>query len=211
MPDAVVPGNLLDNVDQLVTIAQTQRQDFLAAQANVRSKKALLLNAKRTNWPVLSTSLDVGRYWFDHDQSENFFHWTAQFSLSFPIFDGYKNRNAIRAAKANVDLSQAQLLQTEIGIIQDVTTAHMSVKTAAENLGDAVEYKKSAQMQFNIALENYRAGTATILDVVSAQTNLADALAKCAGTRKDWFTSLASIAFATGSLCATPQEIPCVD
>ena len=210
LPNTVVPNTMLDSVDQLVALAQTQRQDFLAAQSNVRSKEALLLNAKRTNLPVLSTSLDLGKYWFDSHQHEHFFHWSAQFSLSFPIFDGYKNRNAIRAAKANVELSQAQLIQTEIGIIQDVATAYTSVKTSAENLRDSVEYLKSAQLQFDIALTNYKHGTTTILDVVSAQSRLAEALAKCAGTKKDWFTSLAAIAFATGSLCSTPQEIPCV-
>ncbi len=46
----------------------------------------------------------------------------------------------------------------------------------------------------------------TILDVMSAQSSLADARSKKANSQKNWFVSLASIAYATGSLCATPNE-----
>lgn len=211
MPDEIESAPLLENVDELVALAQTHRQDFLAAQANIRAQEALLLNAKRTNLPVVSTSLDAGYYWFDHHRSEKFIHWSALFSLTFPIFDGFRNRNAIKAAEAKVKYSQAVAMQTELGIIQDVTVAHSGVKTAAANLNDSVEFVKSAQLQFEIALAHYKLGTATILDVVTAQTNLANARTKFVGTKRDWFVSLASLAYATGSLCAHPDEVSCID
>jgi outer membrane protein len=112
-------------------------------------------------------------------------------------------------AQANLEGSKAQLMQTELTIIQHVTTAHLGVKTAAQNLKDAVEYLKSAELEFKIALSSYKAGTATILDVMSAQSSLADARSKQAGSQRDWFTSLAAIAYATGSLCSAPEEAPC--
>lgn len=205
LPDKIIARPLLESVDQLVCLAQNQRQDFLAAQANIRSKEAALLGAKRATLPVLASSFDFGRYYFAQGQHEDY-HWTALVTLSFPIFNGFFYRNQVRNAQANVDLSKAQLMQTELSIIQDVTTSHLGVKTAAENLTDSEEYLKAAELEFNIALSGYKAGTMTILDVISAQSSVADARSKKAGAQKDWFTSLARLAFATGSLCATPNE-----
>lgn len=209
MPEQVTPNILLDTVDTLVAQAQNQRQDFLAAQANLRSKEASLLNAQRAVLPVLGSSFDIGHYWFQQGLQEKNIHWIAEFSLTFPIFDGFFYRNQIKNAEANVDLAKAQLLQTELTVVQNVTTAHMGVKTSAENLSDSYEYLKAAELEFNIALANYKAGTGTILDVISAQSSLADARSKKAQAQQNWFTSLASIAYATGSLCATPNEEGC--
>ncbi len=206
LPEQVASEPLLEDIDNLVAMAQVQRQDFLAAQANLRSKEASLLGAQRALMPVITSQLSTGRYWFNGDLSEKSNHWTALFSVSFPIFNGYLTKNQVRNAEANVELSRAQLLQTELSMIQSVTTAHMGVKTAAMNMNDSGEYLKAAELEFNIALTNYKVGTMTILNVINAQSSVADARAKKANAQKDWFLSLAQIAYATGSLCATPNE-----
>jgi outer membrane protein len=206
LPEQIVANPLLEDIDILVAEAQIQRQDFLAAQANYKSKEASLLQAKRAVLPTINSQLSTGRYWFQDGLVEPENHWTAVLSLSFPIFQGYYYKNQIKNAEANVELSKAQLMQTELTLIQNVTTAHMGVKTAASNLTDSDEYLKAAELEFNIALTSYKAGTMTILDVLQAQSSLADARSKKASAQKDWFLSLADIAYATGSLCATPNE-----
>lgn len=206
LPDQIVADPLLADVDTLVTEAQAQRQDFLAAQSDYKAKEASLLQAKRAVLPVLNSQLSTGRYWFNGGLVEPENHWTATVSLTFPIFNGFYYRNQIKNAESNLELSKAQLMQTELALIQNVTTAHMGVKTAATNLTDSAEYLKAAELQFNIALTSYKAGTTTILDVLQAQSSLADARSKKANAQKEWFLSLADIAYATGSLCATPCE-----
>lgn len=208
LPDQVIANPLLDDIDTLVAMAQTQRQDFLAAQADLRSKEASLLQAKRAILPVINSQLSTGRYWFNNALVEPENHWTATVSLDFPIFQGFLNKNVIKQAKSNVDLSKAELLQSELALIQNVTNAHMGVKTASINLADSEEYLKAAELEFNIAFTSYKAGTMTILDVLQAQSSLADARSKKANAQKNWFLSLADIAYATGSLCATPNEEP---
>ena len=206
LPDQIVANPMLESVDLLVEKAQIQRQDFLAAQANVKSKEALVMNARRAVYPVLSTSLDIGQYWFQDGTAEKGGHWSAEFNLTFPLFQGFFYKNGIKNAQANLDASKAQMMQTELTLIQNVATAHMGVRTAASNLTDSEEYLKAAQLEFEISLTGYKAGTMTILDVMSAQSSLADARSKKANSQKNWFVSLARIAYATGSLCATPNE-----
>ena len=206
LPEQVLGAPLLDDIETLVCVAQNQRQDFLAAKANCRSKEASLLEAKRTVYPQIATRMTTGRYWFQNTEMEPENHWTAVLSLSFPIFNGFYYRNQIKNAEANVELSKAKLLQTELGVIQSITNAHMGVKTAATNLNDTDEYLKAAELEFEITLSSYKAGTMTILDVIQAQSSLADARSQKANAQKIWFLSLADIAYATGSICACPNE-----
>ena len=206
LPDNVSTHITMESIDELVNIAQTQRQDLLAAQANVRSKEALLLKAKRSILPVLSTTLDTGHYWFQQGTQEHNMHWIASFSLDFPLFDGFYFKNTVRNAEANLDVSKAQLYQTELNVIQNITVSHLGVKTAASNLFDSEEYLKSAMLEFDIAIASYKAGTKTILDVMAAQSSVADARSKKALAQQNWFSSLASLAYATGSLCTPVKE-----
>ncbi len=206
LPEQIAANPILESVDCLVARAQEERQDFLAAQANVKAKEALLLNARRAVYPVLGSSFDIGHYWFQKGRQEQGPHWSAEIFLTFPLFQGFFYKNGVRNAQANLDVSRATMLQTELALIQSVTTAHLGVKTAASNLADSEEYLKAAKLEFDIALTGYKAGTMTILDVMKALSSLADARSKKAGSQKNWFTALAAIAYATGSLCSAPNE-----
>lgn len=206
LPEKILAGTLLEDLDSLVAKAQEQRQDFLAAQADLKSKEASVLQAKRAVLPVLGTQMSTGRYWFNGGLVEPENHWTATITLSFPLFSGYLYSNKVRAAAANLELSKAQLVQMELNVIQGVTNAYMGVKTSAVNLSDSEEYLQAAELEFDIAMKSYKAGTTTILDILQAQSSLADARAKKAEAQKNWFLSLANIAYATGSLCAVPKE-----
>lgn len=205
LPEKTHANPILADVDSLVCIAQEQRQDLLAAIANMKSQEATLLGAKRAVYPKISTTLSTGRYWFQEAQMEPKNHWSALFTLSFPLFNGFYYRNQIKSAEAELDLSKAKVLQTELTVIQSVTNAHMGIKTAAENLDYSEQYLKAAELQFKIANTNYKAGTMTILDVLSAQSALANARQQKANAQYQWYESLADLAYATGTLCATPE------
>jgi outer membrane protein len=210
MPTQIsVDLSMLEGINTLVERAQENRQDFLAMQANWRSKEASLLRAKRAVFPTIGTQMGTGRYGFNGGIFEPENHWSATLTLSFPIFNGFSYRNQIKNAEANVELAKAQMLQTELSIIQNVTSAHTAVKAAAQNLSDTAEYLDAAETEFKITLASYKAGTMTILDLLSAQSSLSDARSKKAGAQKDWFLSLANIAYATGALCSTPTGDSC--
>ena len=191
---------MLDTVAALVDKAQHRRQDFLATQANVRSKEAMVRNAKAQLLPTINGNFEIDRIQYSPTYKP-IFEFTAQISLNFPLFNGFYYQNGIRVAKANLELARAQMLQTELGVIQNVTTSHMNVKTSADNLCFSDEYLHAAELEYDIALKTYQAGTATILDVLSAQSSLADARTRRASALYSWYSSLAALAYATGSLC----------
>lgn len=213
MPEQIEAEPILASVDSLVELAQTQRQDFLASQANVCSKAAALKYAKSQVYPIINGSFDIGRTWYTWTLNDTY-HFALELDLTFPIFAGFNYINGIRKAKADLETARAQMLQSELGVIQNVTTSHMGVKTAADNLKFTEEYLAAAELEFDIELKSYKAGTATILNVLNAQSSLADARSKKAGAQFQWFSSIAALAYATGSLCfdtlcIQPEENEC--
>ena len=192
------------DLSQLLDMAQNQRADYKAAVSEVKSQQANVSYAKSVSLPILKGEFDLGKNFYNNNDTESY-HFTAALKLSFPLFRGYYFRNGVKEAVAQVDKSKALLENTELGLIKDVTTAKHSVITAKDTLQCSKEYLQAAQEQYDIAIANYKAGTNTILDVLSAQSSLADARAQNAHAQNTWYTSLSDLAYATGSLCLPNQ------
>ncbi|MBN1915286.1 MAG: TolC family protein [Parachlamydiales bacterium] len=206
MPKNIFTDPIIDNIDSLVEKAQKHRPDFLAAKADVESKRQNVLYAQSLTRPKIEGDFVLGKNYYNNNIQEDY-HFTLEFSLSFPIFKGFYYRNGIKKAESLLFQSKAILEKTELGLIQDVTDAHIDVISANGRVHYTQKYYQSAYSQYDIALKNYQAGTNTILDLISAQTALADARAKKINARKDLLISLAKLAYATGSLGASSPEI----
>ena len=173
--------------------------------ANLRSKEASLDLAVRDLLPTVTATGVLGKYRYNEGYTEAKRHFSIELAVTFPIFDGFYYWNGIRNARANVEYARGQMIQTELAMIQGISTSRSSILTAAQNLKDSSDYLEAAILEFKIELASYRAGTATILDVLSAQSSLANARVQKANAQQNWFISLAALAYATGSLCQAPK------
>ncbi|MGA8163468.1 MAG: TolC family protein [Waddliaceae bacterium] len=61
-------------------------------------------------------------------------------------------------------------------------------------------YVNLAKQSFQSSLSKYKEGTVDITAVVNSLTDLADARYSLVMAKKDWFTSLTQLAYATGTL-----------
>lgn len=203
LPEHTDTVQILEGLDDLIAKAQEQRQDFLAAQAEMRAKIANLKKAKADYYPTITGSFDIGNYFYNGGAAQDYY-FSAMVSLNLPIFKGFFYKNAVNKARADVRTAEARVIQKELAIVKDVTVSHYIVKTSAEVLDTTVEYLEEARKRYDIAFQNYKSGTGTILDVISAQSSLADARSKLADGKRDWYSSLSDLAFSTGTLCSAP-------
>jgi outer membrane protein TolC len=120
-----------------------------------------------------------------------------------PLFSGFYYRNAIKMAESVKKEAEEQLKETELNVIKQITTYHYSVKIAFETLQFATAYLAAAQEEYDVSLSKYKQGTNTIVDVVNAQSSLADARARQINAYQQWYTSLANLAYSTGMLSPT--------
>jgi outer membrane protein len=202
LPTTLPDNDFLPPLEELIAIAFQNRPDLMASEANLKSTEKSLLAAKRQFLPKLNYTFDIGKTYFNgglHDK----YNFDSLFTVSMPLFSGFYYRNAIKNAEANKKQAEEQLRNTQLNVIQQVTTYHFNVKVSFETLQFATAFLAAAQEQYEVALSQYKQGVNTILNVVSAQSSLVDARAQQAGAIQQWYSSLANIAYATGLISPT--------
>lgn len=197
MPSNPQTYRIMSTVNELISIALEARSDLVAAEANLISSQKNVSAAIRNMLPTISGSFDIGRTTYTGNITDHY-DFTALIGVSWPIFNGFYDMNSIRLARAQEELSKASLRQTELDVIEQITTSHFNVAIARDALNYTTEYLEAAAEEYKVAISQYKAGTTTILTVTNAQSSLADARAKRANALQQWFVSLATLSYALG-------------
>lgn len=95
--------------------------------------------------------------------------------LSIPIFNGGLTRGRIGAATSRQRQAELQLNDLRAQVEQDVRLALQTLATAAEQVRAAEQSLRLAERELQMARDRFRAGIADNIEVVNAQTSLADA------------------------------------
>jgi len=149
--------------------------------------------------PILSTSFDIGKNYYDTGVTEDC-HYTALIKLNFPLFHGFFYKNLEKEALSQLQKSKQVLKQKELSVIKDVSSSHITLKNAIEKIKYSNDYLSASQESFVIALKNYKLGITDILDVLSAQASLADAREKNAKSKRDLYVGFINLAYSTGNI-----------
>jgi outer membrane protein TolC len=192
------------HLSRLIDAALQRRADLAALRARLAASEAAITVAGAQQWPNLYATGRVG-----HDQYER---WSGQFqpdracsyagglSLQWTLFDGLQTINAKRAARAQAAAVRSQLQQAELAASAEVWNGHQSYTTALKKFQFSGTYLRSAQAAHALALDSYKAGLKSMLDVLGAESQLAQARSQHIAARQEAFTALANLAFVSGSL-----------
>ena len=208
-PEDILVKEMMESLQKLLNKSLKKRQDLLAKKDTAESNLSRVKLYQAKELPKIGGTFNFGRSYYDWKYHDDY-HWVLQFRLSFPLFKGFFYKNQIKQAKADYNKAKAEIIQKELIVIKEVTNSHFLVNTSAKTVKYSTDYLQTAEVRFNIALANYKAGTNTILDVLAAQSSLADARAKNARAKKLWYTSLADLAYSTGSLCSGFEKKDCI-
>ena len=98
--------------------------------------------------------------------------WTAGATLSQTLYDAGKRRGAVNVAKADFDAGMANYRQTVLTAFQQVEDELAALRVLEQETGATNETVKAAQTALDITTAQYKAGTATYLQVETSQTAL---------------------------------------
>ncbi|MDD3325702.1 MAG: efflux transporter outer membrane subunit [Zoogloea sp.] len=153
-----------------------RRPDIAAAERRVAAANAAIGAAQAARFPVLGLSGNTG---FRNAQIEDLLtvpsrYWSLGPTLAAAIFDAGAKKAAVGQAQANWEKAVATYRQTVLVAFQEVEdnlAAMRLLEAAAVEQAAAVTAAAEAEA---IALNQYRAGTVSYLNVVTAQaTHLA--------------------------------------
>lgn len=188
----------------LIDAALRRRPDIAALRSTLSAREAAVKVAGAPLWPSLYLNASAGRDLYDTLEGkalqDDDWVYGGGVSLQWTVFDGFITANAKRAARAQADSVRAQLRQAELAASADVWTRYHSYETAVEKFKASVAYLASTSRLRELAMESYRNGLLSILDLVTAEDQLAQARSQQIAARQDVFIALANLAASTGAL-----------
>jgi outer membrane protein TolC len=99
----------------------------------------------------------------------------AAIQLNVPIFNGGLTRGRLTGATSREKQTELELSNIRGQVEEDVRLALTTLRTAAVQVRAADESVTLAQREFEMGRDRFRAGVADNLEVVTAQTSLANA------------------------------------
>jgi outer membrane protein len=194
MPVAITSAG----VDTLIDRALALRPDLAAVRVQIQQAQAEVRVAKSAERPALVLGANLGKT-FSNVTNFAGLNYGISLGVQIPIFNLARNYN-VTAAEAQVEAAtaRASLLRVQVG--QQVYSAYYALQTATQRARTSDVLLNSATRNEVAARERYRAGVGTILDLITAQTALANARAQQAQARWVWATALAQLSHDVGVL-----------
>jgi len=184
-------------VDGLIEAARSRRPDLRAAEATVLAQQAGVRSAEAAGKPSFSAFYGAQR---QDNGSLTATSSSVGINLTIPLFTGYRNTYQIAAAQTQADLAATERDRVANQVALDVWRAYYSVKSETEADSRSADLVESAAAAAKLALGRYQAGLGILLDVLSAQANLAQARQTQLQTRLGLRVARAQLAQAIGDL-----------
>lgn len=191
--------HLEKEISTLIQEARQKRPDLMASEAQIRSAKAALNAAKVADKPTVTLNTNIG---LQHIEGNNSFGNTSTIgvNLNIPIFDGYNRFYRVKAAEAQIATKTAQRDQVYNQVSLDVWKAYQNLVTATQSIETSTDLVNSAMRSEEVNLGRYKAGIGNILDVLNAQTALANAKQQRIQAILNWNIARATLAQSIGQL-----------
>lgn len=164
------------DVDAALTQATEQRPEVKLARDAEQTATLNLKVIERANTPTLGVGAQLGGKNGYLPNLEKFRpNSVGVVQLSVPIYDGNKNKNQRVEAQANIRGTQARTQDTQEQIRADVRQAANNLQASTARYDNSVVQIAQATDALTRAKARYRYDVGTNLDVLDAETSLAQA------------------------------------
>jgi outer membrane protein len=201
-----LPASLEAAADKFVDAALENRPDLLARVAALRAKDAEIRKARSEYYPRITAlgnlGQNIGRVRVDSGpwSTVNEPQYGFAIALELPLFDAGLRNKRLALAQSERRAAEDELNLARDRTIREVVKAYDDVKVAFRKREAAVALLAAADRAYVAALQSYRRGVGTYIDVATAQTHLTRARTSDTETRALVFTASAALAFSTGEI-----------
>ncbi|MHB8914803.1 MAG: TolC family protein [Thiobacillus sp.] len=201
LPTTTAPEANLALAD-LLDEALRQRPDLQALQASSAAARADAARARAARWPSLNLSGNTARTSFleDRDTSTTY---SVGLTLNVPIFDGGRLRGLARAAERDAQRIEAQQDVYANSVTREVADAFHDARTAQAQRSRIADLLAASTESVQAAEARYRNGVGSLLELLTAQADLARARQTAAQSESDWLAAYSRLSYALGRVPVT--------
>ncbi|MEB0229078.1 TolC family protein [Pseudomonas sp. 10S4] len=199
--------SFVQSVDQLLQTAQERHPSLIAARADLAAAQANEEVVRAQGRPTISF---VGKYNYDNQPQssgagQQYFGETVRdrsvgLQVNIPLFEGFTRTYQVRGAQAQVEGKEASLSDAELQVASSVWTDYQTLTVDTENVHTSQQILDSAHQAFDAAQARYAKGVTGILEVITTQTALANALQQQISALAGWQNARIQLASSLGSL-----------
>ena len=151
-----------------------RRADITAARWRVEASIKDVANAKTQFYPNINlvafagfSSIGLNRL-FDSGSQQ----WGIGPALRLPIFDAGRLRANLRGKAADLDAAVESYNAAVLDAVRDVADQLASIQSIARQQAEQRAASQAAEGAYDIAVQRYKAGLGTYLNVLTAETNV---------------------------------------
>ena len=208
LKDQPLPQSLGAHIEHLIDSAVRERPDLAARVSTVRARQAEVDLAHASLYPTLGFTSFYGEQAFTYRLSNPVTptftamapEYGAGVSLKWDIFTGFSHVNSVKEAEAQRDAARADLESAELDVASNVWRAYFTYRTAQRKYDYAQALLTASQSSYNSNFRSYGLGLATIVDLLTAERELAAARFAIIQSKAELLISAAAVTFATGAI-----------
>lgn len=200
------PAQLDGAVESVIADALRDRPDLAARAADLRAAEAEVAKARADFLPVVGFRGSYGQQIWDYQAASqsglraNEPTYDTRFTLAWPLFTGFERANALRAAEHAHAAARAELAATEIDAIAEVWRSYHDYRAAVRKVDFAAALLAASQDAYDGTLQTYKVGLSDIVELLTAERDLANARYTVVLSRAELLTTAAAIAYAAGAV-----------
>ena len=204
--DTPLPRQLTLSIDSLIDRAMANRPDLQAQAAKIRAADDAIREAKAAYRPQigLTGSAAQSSEWptTDYGQlgSANEATWSATLGIEWRLWDGGARKNELAAAQSKRREAQDEMTELKDQATREAWTAYIAFHTAVRKEQAAEALLNSAGTSYSASLDAYEYGVKNLVDVVTAEKQLAQARLSSVSARSQLFLQAVQLEFVTGNL-----------
>jgi outer membrane protein len=200
-----LPGALSTSVEDLVQTAWKSRPDLLARAQDLRQAKDASRTARASYLPSASLSAAGGQTntWPSADYGvlgpASLPTWSVEAKLSWQVFNAAR-KHEVAAALADQQAVSEEQRATQDSVTRQVWEAYVDYQTAAEQQRSAQSFLAASQTSYDSSLDAYKYGVRSLVDVVQAESQLAQARLAAVRSIAQLMQSAVALSYASGDL-----------
>ncbi|OHE71777.1 MAG: hypothetical protein A2007_05970, partial [Verrucomicrobia bacterium GWC2_42_7] len=195
------PEALSTEVERLIQRALQERPDLLANYAILKSKEHTEISSKKFLLPELDVGLSGSLLkTYNASTGRNYKGFLA---VQWNIFDGFNNTYTVVQNRAQRKAAMQDLRATELSIVSDIWSNYHAFQASIPQLTAARSLEKASQEAFEAVQAGYKSGLKSLLDLLTAQSSLAEARLQKITAESNFTTSLAALVYVTGGLVSS--------
>ncbi|TAM07142.1 MAG: TolC family protein [Paraburkholderia sp.] len=193
-------------VDALIDEAKMRQPKLAAARARLAAARANVEAVRAQSRPTISMTGSLTQNNPSTRQQADSFSISRSRSskigvqLTIPLFEGFASGYRFAHAQSLADAQEADLHNTELQVSLDVWRSYQALQADAINLTTSRDLLDDAQRSLEIARGRYKEGVGTFIELLNAQTALADAQKQRVLAVSKWRTARLSLAASLGKL-----------